>query len=47
MNTPEEGVKLAGMAQIYPEDRGINYAIKLGKESAQAVENYLEVNKLI
>lgn len=40
MRTPEEGLFLAGMAQIYPEDRGMNYAIRLGSESARAVTDY-------
>lgn len=39
--TPRAGVFLAGMVQIYPEDRGMNYAIRLGNEAAMAVENYL------
>lgn len=30
--TPVEGVYLASMAQVYPWDRGINYAVKLGKD---------------
>jgi len=44
MKTPEEGLFLAGMAQIYPEDRGMNYAIRLGNEAADAVRNYYENN---
>ena len=40
MNTPEPGVKLAGMAQIYPEDRGMNYAIRLGEEAAEAIARF-------
>jgi protoporphyrinogen oxidase len=41
LDTPENGVKLAGMAQIYPEDRGVNYAIRLGEEAARSVERFL------
>ena len=41
MNTPEPGVKLAGMAQIYPEDRGMNYAVRLGLQAAQSIQDYL------
>ena len=41
LDTPEPGVKLAGMAQIYPEDRGMNYAVRLGAQAASAVEVYL------
>jgi protoporphyrinogen oxidase len=40
MKTPQPGVFLAGMAQIYPEDRGMNYAIRLGGEAAVAVSQY-------
>jgi len=42
MDTPDPGVKLAGLAQIYPEDRGVNYAIRLAGQAASAVEAYLE-----
>ncbi|NLW11212.1 MAG: NAD(P)/FAD-dependent oxidoreductase [Clostridiaceae bacterium] len=41
MNTPEPGIKLAGMAQIYPEDRGINYAVRLGREAADSIVDYI------
>jgi protoporphyrinogen oxidase len=40
-DTPDEGIKLAGMAQIYPEDRGINYAVRLGKSAAASVTDFL------
>lgn len=43
LNTPDPGIKLAGMAQIYPEDRGMNYAIRLGYEAAQSAGSYLEI----
>ena len=33
------GVFMATMAQIYPEDRGMNYAIKLGYEVAEKIIN--------
>jgi len=42
MKTPEEGLFLAGMAQIYPEDRGMNYAIRLGNETTDAVLDYFQ-----
>lgn len=42
MKTPENGLLLAGMAQIYPEDRGMNYAIRLGNEAADAVAGYFK-----
>lgn len=35
--TPVKGLYLATMAQIYPEDRGINFAIRDGKYIAQTV----------
>lgn len=35
--TPLKHLYLANMAQIYPEDRGQNYAIRLGKEVARRV----------
>lgn len=41
METPAAGVYLAGMAQIYPEDRGMNYAVRLGGEAADAVSRFL------
>ncbi len=42
MDTPDPGIKLAGMAQIYPEDRGMNYAIRLGDDSARSIRQYFE-----
>lgn len=33
--TPVEGVWLSTMAQIYPEDRGTNYAVQYGRSVAQ------------
>jgi len=37
IKTPVENCWMASMAQIFPEDRGINYAIKLGNEVSQAI----------
>ncbi len=37
LETPVSGCWLASMAQIYPEDRGINYAIRLGHEAARKI----------
>ena len=38
--TPVPGLYLATMSQIYPEDRGQNYSIKMGEEVAKmAVED--------
>jgi hypothetical protein len=33
--TPIAGFYLASMAQIYPEDRGQNYAVEMGERVAQ------------
>lgn len=41
METPAPGVFLAGMAQIYPEDRGMNYAVRLGSEAAEKAARFL------
>ena len=39
--TPVEGLYLETMTQIYPEDRGQNYSIKMGDEVAQmAIEDF-------
>ncbi len=39
--TPLAGLYLANTAQIYPEDRGTNYAVRLGKQIAKLVaEDY-------
>lgn len=36
--TPVAGVYLASMSQIYPEDRGTNYAVALGEHVAELVD---------
>lgn len=36
--TPLENVYLATMAQVYPQDRGMNQAVKLGKDVAEIIE---------
>jgi hypothetical protein len=35
--TPLSGIYLANMAQIYPEDRGTNYAVRDGFSIAQKI----------
>lgn len=35
--TPAAGLYLANTTQVYPEDRGTNYAVRLGEEAATAV----------
>ena len=37
LRTPIPGLYLANTTQIYPEDRGTNYSIRLGQEVADAV----------
>ena len=37
LQTPVPGLYSACMAQIYPEDRGQNYAIRIGREAADAI----------
>jgi protoporphyrinogen oxidase len=35
--TPFKGIYLANTTQIYPEDRGTNYSVKMGKQVAEMV----------
>lgn len=35
--TPADGLFLANTTQIYPEDRGTNYSVRLGEQAAQAI----------
>lgn len=37
LKTPIEGLWLANTTQIYPEDRGTNYSVKLGQEVAKII----------
>jgi protoporphyrinogen oxidase len=37
IRTPIPGLYLANTTQVYPEDRGTNYAVRLGNEAAGAV----------
>jgi protoporphyrinogen oxidase len=37
LRTPAAGLVLANTTQVYPEDRGTNYAVRLGDEAAAAV----------
>ncbi len=41
IKTPIEGLYLASMSQIYPEDRGLNYAVRLGQKAANEILNDL------
>jgi len=37
LRTPVEGLVLANTTQVYPEDRGTNYAVRLGDDAARVV----------
>jgi protoporphyrinogen oxidase len=37
LRTPVQGLVLANTTQVYPEDRGTNYAVRLGDEAARAI----------
>ena len=37
LGTPAAGLVLANTTQVYPEDRGTNYAVRLGGDAAVAV----------
>ena len=45
VDTPVDGLYLATMAQIYPEDRGTNYAIREGRRVGQGVAEALRVRR--
>ena len=44
MRTPAPGVFLANTTQIYPEDRGTNYSVRLGERAARLVAHEFEVD---
>ena len=37
MKTPIEGLYLANIQQVYPWDRGTNYAVNLGNKVAETI----------
>jgi protoporphyrinogen oxidase len=37
LRTPAEGLLLANTTQVYPEDRGTNYAVRIGEDAARAL----------
>ena len=41
MQTPTRGLVLANTTQIFPEDRGTNYAVREGNEAARAMLSWL------
>lgn len=40
--TPLDGLFLCSMAQIYPEDRGTNYAVREGRKAGKKIANLLK-----
>jgi hypothetical protein len=38
LRTPADGLLLANTQQIYPEDRGTNYSVRLGDQVAAEIE---------
>jgi len=40
IETPREGIFLANTTQIYPEDRGTNYSVRLGRAAAETIERW-------
>jgi len=40
--TPVPGLFSSSMAQLYPEDRGTNYAVRGGNQVADVVRQYFE-----
>jgi protoporphyrinogen oxidase len=43
LKTPTRGLVLANTTQIFPEDRGTNYAVRLGEDAARAMVEWLPV----
>ena len=41
LRTPLPGLYFASMSQVYPWDRGTNYAVEMGREVAQMVQEDL------
>jgi hypothetical protein len=39
--TPIPGLFSAAMAQVFPEDRGTNYAVRAGNQAADVIDQYL------
>jgi hypothetical protein len=45
VETPLPGLYLSSMAQVYPEDRGTNYAIREGRAAAGKIAEALSVTE--
>jgi hypothetical protein len=43
MRTPRDGIYLANFTQIFPEDRGTNYAVRDGQRAASLIHSFLHV----
>jgi len=41
MEAPVKGLYIATMAQVYPQDRGVNYAIEQGRQAARTATKYI------
>lgn len=41
VETPVKGLYMANTSQIYPENRGINYNVRLGRQAAEKILDYL------
>jgi protoporphyrinogen oxidase len=44
--TPVKGLYIATMAQVYPQDRGVNYAIAQGRQAAGTAAKYLGYSEM-
>jgi protoporphyrinogen oxidase len=42
IQTPVPGLYFASMSQVYPWDRGTNFAVEIGRRTAGMVKEYLE-----
>jgi protoporphyrinogen oxidase len=47
MKTPISGLYIANMNNVYPWDRGTNYALKAGKEAAIEMEKEIQLSQFI
>lgn len=42
VKTPLQGVYLSNFSQIFPQDRGTNYAVRDGEKAAKLIDNFLK-----
>ena len=47
IRTPITGLYFASMSQVYPWDRGTNYAVEIGRRVARMVENDCQTNRRV